>query len=30
MFIREMISFGNWTDITLMEYRFPDEIVKEI
>ncbi len=28
---RERIArdrFGNWTDTTLMEYRFPDEIVK--
>lgn len=30
---RERIArdrFGNWADTTLMEYRFPDEIVKEI
>ena len=30
---RERIAkdrFGNWTDTTLMEYRFADEIVKEI
>lgn len=30
---RERIAkdrFGNWTDTTLMEYRFPDELVKEI
>ncbi len=29
---RERIAkdkFGNWTDTTLMEYRFPDNIVKE-
>ena len=30
---RERIArdrFGNWTDTILMEYRFPDEIVKEV
>ena len=30
---RERIAkdrFGNWTDTTLMEYRFPDEIVREV
>lgn len=30
---RERIArdrFGNWTDTTLMEYRFPDEIVRDI
>jgi len=30
---RERIAkdrFGNWTDTTLMEYRFPDGLVKEI
>lgn len=30
---RERIAkdrFGNWTDTTLMEYRFPDEWVKEV
>lgn len=30
---RERIAkdrFGNWTDTTLMEYRFPDDVVKEI
>lgn len=30
---RERIArdrFGNWTDTTLMEYRFPNEIVKEV
>lgn len=29
---RERIAkdkFGNWTDTTMMEYRFPDELVKE-
>lgn len=29
---RERIAkdrFGNWTDTTLMEYRFPDELVKQ-
>jgi len=23
-------KFGNWMDTTMMEYRFPDEIVKEV
>lgn len=30
---RERIAkdrFGNWTDTTLMEYRFPDEVVKDL